>query len=101
RLGHALVERGGPLAAALRVCHTVIGMVFVRPLSGVEIHRSATIGAGLLIEHGDGIVIASASVIGCDCLLRQGVTIGVRRTGAGVPVIGDGVEFGAYAQVLG
>jgi len=40
-------------------------------------------------------------VIGSNCTLRQGVTIGNRTEGGAVPVIEDDVEFGAYAQVLG
>lgn len=39
--------------------------------------------------------------MGSNCTLRQGITIGNRHEGGAVPVIGDNVDFGAYAQVLG
>jgi serine O-acetyltransferase len=47
------------------------------------------------------VFIHAKAVLGSNCTLRQGVTIGNREEDGGAPVIGDNVEFGAYAQVLG
>lgn len=70
---------------------------------GTEIHWRSTIGAGMHISHGYALVIHSNAVVGENVLLRHGVTIGVGHTGdpTDVPTIGDNVEFGANAIVVG
>lgn len=72
----------------------------IRLVTGIDIPRSAVIGPGLLIHHFGGIIVHPQSVIGADCILRHGVTIGARGV-SGPPRIGDGVTIGAYAQILG
>jgi serine O-acetyltransferase len=70
---------------------------------GIVIGATATIGRRLCIEHHGCIVIHGSAVIGDDCLIRHGVTIG-NSGGAdpfGAPTIGDRVDFGAGAKVLG
>jgi serine O-acetyltransferase len=73
----------------------------VETLTGVSFTKEVVIGPGLRIHHFGNIFIHSDVKIGSHCILRQGVTIGNRVAGGPVPVIGDHVEFGAYAQVLG
>lgn len=68
---------------------------------GISLPKSAVIGPGLRIWHFGGIFVHGDAVIGANCTLRQGVTIGNRVEGGPAPVIGDDVELGAYAQVLG
>lgn len=68
---------------------------------GVSLPKSVQIGPGLRIWHFGGIFIHPKTVIGANCTLRQGVTIGNREPDGPVPVLGDDVELGAYAQVLG
>ena len=68
---------------------------------GITLPVSAEIGPGLRIWHFGNIIIHPGVVIGSNCTLRQGVTIGNRHADGPVPRIGDDVEFGAYAQVLG
>ena len=68
---------------------------------GISLPISADIGPGLRIWHFGNIVIHADVVIGANCTLRQGVTIGNRHEDGPAPQIGDNVEFGAYAQVLG
>lgn len=75
--------------------------LLVETLTVISISKSVTIGPGLRIWHFGNIFIHPEVVIGANCILRQGVTIGNRHNGGGVPTIGDDVEFGAYAQVLG
>jgi len=47
-----------------------------RHFTGIEIHPGATIGKGLFIDHGMGVVIGETTVIGDNCTLYQGVTLG-------------------------
>lgn len=70
-------------------------------LTGIGLPKSAVIGPGLRIWHFGGIFLHPQATLGAGCTLRHGVTIGNREEDGPVPVIGDGVEFGAYAQVLG
>ena len=73
----------------------------VETLTGCSFTKATDIGPGLRIHHFGNIFIHSGVVIGANCTLRQGVTIGNREEGGPVPVIEDDVDFGAYAQVLG
>jgi serine O-acetyltransferase len=70
-------------------------------LTGISIPRSVQVGPGLKIWHFGNIFINAASVIGANCTLRQGVTIGNRDDDGPSPVLEDDVELGAYAQILG
>lgn len=74
---------------------------FIETLTGISLPKGAIIGGGLKIWHFGNIFINSDSVIGKNCTLRQGVTIGNRYENGPSPVIGDNVEVGAYAQILG
>ncbi len=71
--------------------------------TGVEIHPAATIGRKLCIDHGTGIVIGETCVIGDNCLLYQGVTLGGtgKDTGKRHPTLEDNVIVGSGAKVLG
>ena len=73
----------------------------VQTITGIGISKGVAVGAGLRIHHFGGIFVAEGSVLGARCTLRQGVTIGERVEGGPLPVLGDDVELGAYAQVLG
>jgi len=70
---------------------------------GIDISYRTTIGKGLYIGHFGGIVIHGDAVIGENCNLSQGMTIGVKIRGkkAGVPTIGDRVFIGPGAVILG
>ena len=72
-----------------------------RLVTGIDLPRSARIGPGLMIHHFGGVIINPRASIGDRCTLRHGVTIGDRHGGVDVPVIGDDVNIGAYAQILG
>ncbi len=74
-----------------------------RALTGIEIHPGAQIGEGFFIDHGMGVVIGETSVIGDDCHMYQGVTLGgtstkrVKRH----PTLGNAVVVGAGAKIIG
>lgn len=74
-----------------------------RFLTGVEIHPGATIGHGLFIDHGSGIVIGETTEIGDNCTIYQGVTLGGtgKDKGKRHPTLLDNVMVGSGAKVLG
>ena len=74
-----------------------------RHITGIEIHPGATIGKRLFMDHGMGIVIGETAVIGDNCTIYHGVTLGgtgkdkIKRH----PNLGENVMVGAGAKVLG
>ncbi len=96
RLAHRMHEKGLVLPARA----ISQGMKF---LTGIEIHPAATIGKGLFIDHGSGVVIGETAVIGDNCTIYQGVTLGGtgKHTGKRHPTLGNNVMVGAGAKVLG
>lgn len=96
RVAHALHKRSVPVLPRL-ISH------FGRWATGIEIHPGASIGEGLFIDHGMGVVIGETAEIGDDVTLYQGVTLGgvsldrVKRH----PTLHSGAIVGAGAQVLG
>ncbi|HEY0373978.1 MAG TPA: glycosyltransferase [Amnibacterium sp.] len=68
---------------------------------GIELRPKTRVGGGLTIYHGYGLVVNDHTVIGSGVVLRNGVTIGHRVDGGPCPVLGDGVQLGAGAIVLG
>ena len=71
--------------------------------TGIEIHPGATIGKGLFIDHGTGVVIGETAVLGDNVTLFQGVTLGGtgKETGKRHPTVEDNVMISAGAKVLG
>jgi serine O-acetyltransferase len=96
RVAHAVDRRGFPLAARV-LSH------LSRMLTGIEIHPKATIGRRLFIDHGMGVVIGETTIIGDDCHLLQGVTLGGTSTRREKrhPTLGNEVTVGAGAKVIG
>lgn len=74
-----------------------------RFFTGIEIHPGATIGRGFFIDHGMGVVIGETAVIGDNCLIYQGVTLGGtgKDKGKRHPTLGNNVMVGSGAKVLG
>jgi serine O-acetyltransferase len=74
----------------------------IQILTGIELPCETLIGRRLRIDHFGGIVISGDAVFGDDVVIRNGVTVGLRRTGKrGSPVIGNRVDIGAGAKLLG
>lgn len=71
--------------------------------TGIEIHPGAQIGKGLFIDHGTGVIIGETTIIGDNCTLYQGVTLGGtgKEHGKRHPTIGNNVMISAGAKVLG
>ena len=96
RIAHALYKRGWVLIPRLI-------SNFGRLLTGIEIHPGATIGEGLFIDHGTGIVIGETAELGKNVTLYQGVTLGGtgKEKGKRHPTIGSNVVVASGAKVLG
>ncbi len=96
RFSHMLYKCG------LRFIPRLISQV-VRFFTKIEIHPGATIGKGLLIDHGCGVVIGETTVIGDNCTIYQGATLGGtgKDTGKRHPTLGNNVMVGAGAKILG
>lgn len=74
----------------------------VQILTGIELPCEAVVGRGTRIDHFGGIVVSGYAVIGDGCVLRQGVTIGLRHVDDVVaPRLGNFVNIGAGAKILG
>ncbi len=74
-----------------------------RFFTGIEIHPGATIGTGVFIDHGMGVVIGETAIVGDYALIYQGVTLGGtgKESGKRHPTLGENVIVGAGAKVLG
>jgi len=103
RFGHARFAIGNRIVRAPWTLVYVILNKTIEVFCGITIGSTAIIGRRFGIEHHGCIVIHGATEIGDDCLIRQGVTIG--NSGAddplGAPKIGNRVEIGAGAKLLG
>ena len=96
RVAHALHVSGNRYLARL-LSQTA------RSLTGIEIHPGAEIGKCLFIDHGSAVVIGETTIIGDNCTIYQGVTLGGtgKDVGKRHPTIGSNVMIGAGAKVLG
>ena len=79
---------------------------FLKPISeiltGIELPCEVALGRRFRIDHFGGIVISGDAVFGDDCVIRNGVTVGLRHTGKrGSPIVGNRVDIGAGAKILG
>lgn len=74
-----------------------------RFLTQIEIHPGAKIGWGVFIDHGGGVVIGETAVIGDDCTIYQGTTLGGtgKEHGKRHPTLGKNVMVGSGAKILG
>lgn len=89
-------ERGRIWSLPLVVAFKVVSSVLL-----IELPLRARVGVPLVINHGFGLVVHPDAIIGDNCVLKHGVTIGIRRPGEGLPVLGRHVQLGSGAQILG
>ena len=79
----------------------VLYRLIVELILGVEIPAKTSIGPGLQIFHGQGVVVKGDTIIGKNAFRRNGVTIGYKTLGGGSPKVGDNVSFGANTVLIG
>ncbi len=95
-------ERPAPILARP---YLVVYRVAIEWILGIELPWNTTVGHGLRILHGQGLVVNNGAVIGSNCTMRQGVTIGDKTIGSGrwsdSPRLDDNVDVGAHAQIIG
>lgn len=92
------VRRGGLVGAVARR-YWALSHRFWSVVTQSEVHLGTRIGGGLLLVHASGIVIHPSVEIGCNCLIFHQVTLG--SNGKGVPRIGNHVDIGAGAKIIG
>ena len=97
--------RYGVRPAVLRKFFSLIYKIafkFVQIVTGIELPCEVEIGRNFVIDHFGGIVISGYAKFGDDCRIRNGVVVGLRRVDEpSAPVIGNNVDIGAGAKVLG
>ncbi len=75
---------------------------FIQIVTGVELPCEAEVGKNFTIDHFGGIVVSGYAKFGDNCRIRNGVVVGIKNVGdLGVPHIGNNVDIGAGAKVLG
>lgn len=86
-----------PLSLMYKIWRTLVQMA-----TGIELPCETQVGRRLVIEHFGNIIVSGDAVLGDDVILRQGVTIGLKNTSErGAPRIGNRVDIGAGAKLLG
>jgi serine O-acetyltransferase len=97
--------RYGVRPSVLRKLFSLIYKVafkFIQIVTGIELPCEAQIGRNFVIDHFGGIVISGYAKFGDNCRIRNGVVVGLRRvTEPGAPNIGDNVDIGSGAKLLG
>ena len=96
RIAHELYNMKVPFIPRIMTEHA-------HSVTGIDIHPGATIGKGLVIDHGAGVVIGETAEIGDNCTIYQGVTLGGtgKEQGKRHPTIMENVTLSAGAKVLG
>jgi serine O-acetyltransferase len=101
RFGRSIDKRRqGPVKAILVRIYWVLFRL-IETITGISLPKEAIFGPGIRIWHFGGIFVHPDTRVGKGCTLRQGVTLGNRYAAGPCPTLGDNVELGAYAQVLG
>jgi len=97
--------RYGVKPAILRKLFSLIYKVifkFIQIVTGIELPCEADVGRNFVIDHFRGIIISGYAKFGNDCRIRNGVVVGLRRIEEKfAPVIGNNVDIGAGAKLLG
>ena len=90
-----------PLRRILSLFYKV-AFKFVEILTGISLPCEVVLGQNVRIDHFGGIIISGYARIGDGCVIRQGVTIGLKNTeDPCAPTIGNNVDIGAGAKILG
>ncbi len=103
RIAHAVYKMSIPIFKQLLQIFCLFWQKAIEILTGISIPASAQIGHSFYIGHFGGIILNAKTIIGNNCNISQGVTIGVSGQGdnRGVPKIGNNVYIGANAVVAG
>ena len=93
--------RPAPLRKVLSLLYKILYKL-MQIVTGIELPCEAVVGRNFVIDHFGGIIISGYARFGDDCRIRNGVTVGLRRVEEPIaPVIGNNVDIGAGAKLLG
>jgi serine O-acetyltransferase len=87
-----------------KICSFIYKLLFkfIQIITGIELPCEAEVGRNFVIDHFGGIIVSGHTKFGDNCRIRNGVTIGLRRIEEKLaPVIGNNVDIGAGAKLLG
>ncbi len=102
RVGHTLFQRSNQITKLPFYIYLCFYRVVVEWVLGVELNLKTRVGKRLTIYHGVGLVVNPKVVIGNDVKLRNGVVLGNKgEDQSACPIIGDNVDIGANAVVIG
>lgn len=103
RIAHAFFRLNIPIVKHFFVVLCLLWQKMIEMFTGISIPASASIGHSFYIGHFGGIILNANTIIGNNCNISQGVTIGVSGVGVkrGVPIIGNNVYIGANSVVAG
>ncbi len=74
----------------------------VQVITGIDLPCEARVGRNFIIDHFGGIIVSGDATFGDNCRIRDGVSVGLRRVGSPcAPVIGNNVDIGSGAKLLG
>jgi serine O-acetyltransferase len=104
RLAHALITRASKSLEIISYADFISSRG--KLLSGAEIHNQSIIGRRFILDHGVGTVIGETAIIGDDCYILGGVTLGAVGIAGNQnckrhPTIGNKVQIGAFARIFG
>lgn len=75
---------------------------FIQIITGIDLPCEAEVGTGFIIDHFGGVVVSGYAKFGDHCRIRNGVVVGLKNVEEpGAPIIGNNVDIGAGAKVLG
>lgn len=103
-LGYRLTRRlwtAGTVARVLGLPFFILYRIIVEWLLGIELGWRVNIGPRLRLYHAMGLVVHPSAVIGSDCVLRHGTTLGTKVSGGIAPRLGDYVDVGCGSIILG
>jgi len=93
--------RPAGLRKALSLVYKILFKI-VQVVAGIELPCEVTLGRNFVIDHSGGVVVSGYAVFGDDCRIRNGVVVGLSNTeNPTAPVIGNNVDIGTGAKVLG
>lgn len=101
RYGHWVSLRKSKILRLSLYLIYALPCILVRMMTGIQIPKFCKIGPGLRIHHFGLLILNGGVRIGKNCTLRRGVVIGNLHGGDDIPVIGDNVEIGVGAKILG
>jgi serine O-acetyltransferase len=100
RFGRRALKRKPGMLRFIQLKFYWLAFRVVETITGISLALEARIGPGLRIYHFGNIFIDGQAVIGRNCTLRHGVSVGNLGQDGAAPVIEDDVEIGAYVQVV-